>query len=288
MSTRSDVFGVTPQTGRSAPSGETAPDRSGDRTRPAVDRALVVYANPEPRSFGAAVRDECISALQSQGMDVEVSDLYEMEFNPVARAEDFAVRRFPERLWYDREQQHNVRHGRLAEDVAAEAQKLERCDLLVLVFPLWWFSVPAILKGWFDRVLVKDIAYGSGRRYETGGYVGKRAQLITTTNAWPGMMAPDGLMGSVDVILWPLTNGVLAYTGFDVLHPLVAHAVGFVDEERRAAVLTQTRGRLAEWRTSPAMPFHRSDEVDGSWRLRPEVEPRVAGHRRTDAREGER
>jgi NAD(P)H dehydrogenase (quinone) len=243
-------------------------------------RALVVFANPEPRSFGAALRDAAIEELRGQGMEVEVSDLYAMGFDPVARAEEFEVRRFPDRLWYDREQQHTVRHGRLVEDVAAEVEKLRRADLVVLVFPLWWFSVPAILKGWFDRVLVKDVAYGSGRRYEEGGFAGKRALLVTTTNAWPGMMAPDGLMGGKDVILWPLTNGVLAYTGFAVLEPVVAHAVGFVDDEARAAVVEEVRDRVRRWRELEPIPFHRGDEVDETWRLRPEVELRVVGHRR--------
>lgn len=242
--------------------------------------ALLVFAHPEPASFGAALRDHARATLEAQGMTVEVSDLYAMGFDPVARAEEFAVRRFPERLWYDREQQHAVRSGHLVADVADEVGKLGRADLVVLLFPMWWFSVPAILKGWFDRVLVKDIAYGGGRRYEDGGYAGKRAMLVTTTNAWPGMMEPDGLLGGVDVVLWPLQNGVLGYCGFSVLDPVVAHAVAFVSDEERAAVVAQLGERLEGWRTAEPIPFHMPSEVGEDWRLRAEVEIRVAGHRR--------
>jgi NAD(P)H dehydrogenase (quinone) len=227
-------------------------------------RALIVFANPEPASFGAALRDHARERLEATRHVVEVSDLYAMGFDPVARAEDFRVRRFEHRLWYDREQQHAVRNDALADDIAREVEKLRRADLVVFVFPLWWFSVPAILKGWFDRVLVKDVAYGGGRRYENGGFAGKRAMLIATTNAWPGMTEPDGLLGDIDVILWPLQNGVLAYTGFDVLPPVVAHAVAFVDDAVRAEAMDEITRRLDAWPTTPPIPFHRGVRFFGS------------------------
>ncbi|PTL59057.1 hypothetical protein C7Y72_05050 [Paraconexibacter algicola] len=244
------------------------------------ERALVVYANPEPTSFGAALRDRAVAELQAQGMEVAVSDLYAMGFDPVARGEEFSNRRFDHRLWYDREQQHAVRTDTLCDDVAAEVEKLRAADLVVLVFPLWWFSVPAILKGWFDRVLVKDVAYGGGRRYAEGGFAGKRAMLVTTTNAWPGMLAPDGLVGDVEIVLWPLQNGVLGYTGFGVLPALVANAVAFVQDEDRHAILDDLAARLADWRTAETIPFHHAGEVGEDWRLRDDVEIRVIGHRR--------
>ncbi|HEX4108704.1 MAG TPA: NAD(P)H-dependent oxidoreductase [Solirubrobacteraceae bacterium] len=246
--------------------------------------ALIVYANPEPASFGAALRDHARATLEGAGVAVELSDLYAMDFEPVARAEDFAVRRFPQRLWYDREQQHAVRNQVLAADIEAEVAKLRRADLVLLMFPLWWFSVPAIMKGWFDRVLVKGVAYGGGERYENGGFAGKRALIVTTTNAWPGMTAPDGLLGDIDVILWPLQNGVLAYTGFAVLPPVVAHAVAFVDDHERRRVLDELTARLERWGQTDPIPFHRGDEVGEDWRLRPEVTPRVIGQRRAPTR----
>ena len=246
----------------------------------APERALVVFANPEPASFGASMRDRIVDGLRAQGVEVDVSDLYAMGFDPVARGEDFRDRRFPDRLWYDREQQHAVRGDTLPDDVAGEVEKLRRADLVVLVFPLWWFSVPAIMKGWIDRTFVKEVAYGSARRYENGGFAGKRAMIVTTTNAWPGMLEPDGLMGDVEIVLWPLQNGVLAYTGFTVLPALVANAVAFVDDDARSGILEELDERVRDWRTAEPIPFHRSDEVGEDWRLLPGVEPRVVGHRR--------
>jgi putative NADPH-quinone reductase len=123
---------------------------------------LVVFAHPEPRSFGRALLDRGVAELERAGHDVVVSDLYAMGFNPIASADDFAQRRFPDALHYDREQKYAVQHGGIADDIAAEVEKLVACELLILQFPLWWFSVPAILKGWIDRVFRNGVAYGSG------------------------------------------------------------------------------------------------------------------------------
>ena len=102
-------------------------------------------------------------------------------------------------------------------DISGEIEKLFWCDTLILQFPLWWFSVPAIMKGWIDRVFVNGAVYGGGRRYDTGGLAGRRAMVVTSTAAYPDMCAADGLVGALDVILWPIQNGALAYAGCKVL-----------------------------------------------------------------------
>lgn len=242
-------------------------------------RALVVHAHPEPRAFGAALRDRAVAQLRADGHEVAISDLYAMGFDPVATERDFAVRRFEDRLFYDREQKHAVAHDALAPDIRAELDKVAACDLLVLSFPLWWFSVPAILKGWVDRVFVSGVAYGGGRRYDEGGFAGKRAIVCTTTNAWPGMVGERGMLGHVDAILWPIQNGILAYTGFDVLPPFVANAVAFVDDDARAEMLDAIAARMRDAGTTPPLDFHRVAEFGDDWRLRPEVEPRALGQR---------
>jgi putative NADPH-quinone reductase len=54
----------------------------------------------------------------------------------------------------------------LAPDIAAEVAKLARAELVMLSFPMFWFSVPAILKGWIDRVLLSGLCYGGRRFYD--------------------------------------------------------------------------------------------------------------------------
>ncbi|MEK8171985.1 NAD(P)H-dependent oxidoreductase [Streptomyces sp. M19] len=65
-----------------------------------------------------------------------------------------------ERLVVTRESKRAYTDGTLSEDIRAEQDKLRWADTIVLQFPMWWFGVPAILKGWFDRVFVKGFAYG--------------------------------------------------------------------------------------------------------------------------------
>lgn len=117
-------------------------------------------------------------------------------------------------------------HG-FSADIAAEIDKVQWCDLLILQFPLWWYSVPAIMKGWFDRVFVNGLMYGQFGRFDQGGMRGKRAMVSTTTGCFPGMVGEGGIMGHLDAVLWHLQYGTLAYVGFDVLEPFVTWSVRY-------------------------------------------------------------
>lgn len=241
---------------------------------------LIVFAHPEPRSFGRALLDAGAAALREAGHEVTVSDLYAMDFNPVASARDFSARRFPDALQYDREQKHAHEHDAFSPDIRAEIDKLLACDLLVLQFPLWWFSVPAILKGWIDRVLVNGVVYGKGRRFDTGGMKGKRAMIATTTGCYPEMMAPDGLLAAFDINLWHLQHGTLAYSGFDVLPAFTAWSIHYTDEARRRRYLDEYAARMRRIDEQPPMAAHRLAEFGPDWRLKDGIAPRTAGHRR--------
>ncbi|MGQ3028653.1 MAG: NAD(P)H-dependent oxidoreductase, partial [Ferrovibrionaceae bacterium] len=123
-------------------------------------KVLTVFAHPEPQSFGHALLERGTGTLRAAGHEVEVSDLYAMNFNPVATGADFTTRRFPSALQYDREQKQASQDRTFAPDIQTELDKLIWCDLLILQFPLWWFSVPAMMKGWIDRVFVNGTVYG--------------------------------------------------------------------------------------------------------------------------------
>ncbi|HEX4870310.1 MAG TPA: NAD(P)H-dependent oxidoreductase, partial [Moraxellaceae bacterium] len=118
---------------------------------------LIVHAHPEPRSFTASMLHTAVADLTAAGHQVEVSDLYAMDWNPVASADDFGSRKNPDYLVYALEQRHAYEAGTIAPDIAAELEKLKRADLLILNFPVYWFSVPAMLKGWIDRVLISGL-----------------------------------------------------------------------------------------------------------------------------------
>ena len=233
---------------------------------------LIVFAHPEPASFSAALKNEAVAALSQAGHAVTVSDLYAMGWNPALGSEEFAHDRAnPGFLDLSREQEHAHRNGSHAADVRAEQAKVAAADLVLFHFPVWWFGMPAMLKGWVDRVFSRGFAYSAGRKYERGHFKGKRAMLCISTGTASTLYEPDGIDGDLLHVLWPIHNGMLAYTGFTVLPPFVAWMPGRVDGAGRAATLAAYRARLASLDVAEPLFFHPWDDYDESQRLKPGV-----------------
>lgn len=233
---------------------------------------LIVYAHPEPKSFNGAMKDLAVEALTAAGHEVVVSDLYAMGWNPVTGAHDFTGERSdPTRISIAREQTHAMETGSIAPEIAAEQAKLARADLVIFQFPVWWFGMPAILKGWADRVFARGFAYITGRKYDTGMFRGKLAMIAATTGTSADTYAPDGIDGDILTVLWPIHNGLLRYSGFDVLPPFVAYMPGHVGDDGRTAYLEAYRKRLAEIDSTSRLVFHSKEDYGANERLKPGV-----------------
>lgn len=223
---------------------------------------LIVHAHPEPKSFTAALRDQAVETLQAQGHQVRVSDLYAMHWNPVASAEDFSVRENPEYLVYALEQRRNSKEQTLATDIQQELNKLLWADLLILNFPVYWFSTPAILKGWIDRVLVSGICYGGKRFYDQGGLSGKKALVAVTLGGREHMFGEGAIHGPLEDMLRPLLRGTLAYVGLDVLTPFVGWHIPYISADNRQDILLSYRQRLENIETDEAIQYPRLSQFD--------------------------
>src|SRR5262245_66151726 len=116
--------------------------------------------------------------------------------------------------------------------------------------------MPAILKGWADRVFARGFAYLPGRKYDAGMLKGKVAMVAATTGTSADTYAPDGIDGDILTVLWPIHNGLLRYSGFDVLTPFVAYMPGRVDAEGRKRYLEAYKQPLGELETTPRLFFH--------------------------------
>jgi NAD(P)H dehydrogenase (quinone) len=207
-------------------------------------RALIVYAHPEPTSFTAALKDTAASALSAAGHSVEVSDLYGEGFNPVAGRHDFTSVADGDRFHYQTEQLHASDTNCFASDLRREQERLSQADLLIFVFPLWWGGLPAILKGWFDRVCAYGVAYADGRRFDKGYFVGRRAMLGVTTGGTIERFSADGAYGEFGDVLYPVRRCILEYLGVDVMEPFVAYAAPRVDPATRAEYLRRWKASL--------------------------------------------
>lgn len=239
---------------------------------------LIVYAHSQPTSFNAALLRTAVETLEGEGHVVEVSDLYAMGFNPVASEADFKQRRFEGHLQYDREQKHAAATKTFSDDIATEIDKVLRADLLILQFPLWWFSVPAIMKGWFDRVFANGLMYGQFGRFDRGGLRGKRAMVCTSTGCFPGMVEPGGMLGHLDAVLWHLNYGTLGYVGYTVLEPFVTYSVRYEDDAERKAYLAAYAERLKHLDSIPVKPMHPVEDFGEDWKLKPGIAPKTFGH----------
>lgn len=240
---------------------------------------LIVYAHHEPASFNRTLLDVAVKTLQEAGHEVEVSDLYAMGFKAQADREDFTTVRDPARLKYAREQYYAMREDGFAPDIAAEIDKLRRCSTLILQFPLWWFSMPAIMKGWVDRVFANGVAYGGSTAafFERGMFAGKRGMVSTTTGGPPVMYAPAGMCGDIDAALWPINYGVLRFTGFDVLPAFVAHNVDAGDAAELQAQADEYAGILRRIDEIEPVFFHPWSDYGPDMMLREGVAARTIG-----------
>ena len=205
---------------------------------------LFVIANPEPRSFCHAMADAGRAALEAAGHEVVVSDLYALGFNPVAGRHDFHTVADADRFHYQSEQSKAAREGGFAADIATEQSKVGAADMLVLVFPLWWGGPPAILKGWFERVMAYGFAYVDGFRFDSGLFRGRRAMFAVTTGGTPARFSPEGVYGPIADVLMPVKRLGLEYMGYDVSEPFVAYAAPRVEPEARSAYLAEFGQRL--------------------------------------------
>jgi len=249
---------------------------------------LLVLAHPETASLNGALHRFMHERLVAAGHSVRTSDLYAMRWKPSLDADDFSERDATARFDPALESLRAFETGTQAADIAAEQQKLLWADAVIVQFPLWWYSMPAILKGWFERIYAYGFAYGVGEHSDThwgdrfgeGTLAGKRAMVVTTTGGWATHYAPRGINGPMDDLLFPIQHGILYYPGFDVMPPYVVHRTGKVDQAAFARITGELGERLDTLFTAEPIPFRRQNAGDyeiPALTLRPDIAPGQAG-----------
>jgi len=205
---------------------------------------LIVLAHPEPHSFSGAMAETAATGLTALGHQVVVSDLYRQGFDPVSDRRNFTGAR--DAAYYKQQVEEAFATGSrgFVPDLEREIARLEACELMIWQFPLWWFGLPAVLKGWVDRVFAFQRIYGGGRIYDNGLFRGRRALLSFTTGGPPEAYRADGRNGDIEAILRPIQRGMLQFVGFDVLRPQIVWQAARLSAADRATALADWRGRL--------------------------------------------
>lgn len=202
--------------------------------------ALVVHAHPEPTSFSTAQALAARESLVELGYSVELIDLYGRQWAPVLDRDEFPP--FDGPFKPQREQWNAVKGGLLASEVQADLEAVFRADLLVLSFPLWWFSLPAILKGWIDRVFVMGgVSGGDVGVFDGAALTGRRAVVLATTGGSADAFTRDGAFGDTDDFLFHIHRGMLEFVGYDALEPVITYGPAHLDDVQRAEALARVR-----------------------------------------------
>ncbi|MBX7267715.1 NAD(P)H-dependent oxidoreductase [Micromonospora sp. Llam7] len=232
-------------------------------------KTLIVYAHPEPRSLNGSLKDLAVSTLETAGHEVRVSDLYAMNWKAAVDATDFGGYATSP-LQVARSSGGAYDAGALTRDVAAEQEKLLWADTVVFQFPMWWYTMPAILKGWVDRVFSYHFAYGVGvhdethygERFGEGTLRGRRAILSVTVGGPESHYTDRGINGPIEDLLFPIHHGILYYPGVEVLPPFVLYGADKITDDGFENAAKVWQERLLSLETTEPIAFRRQNFGD--------------------------
>ncbi len=209
-------------------------------------KVLYVYAHPEPKSFNAALKDTALDALKEKGHEVKLSNLYAMKFHPVLKASDFPERKNLDVFNPFFEAIKASKSGAFAPDIKEEMEKVKWADLIIFQFPIYFTAMPAIMKGWIDRILAPGFGFNpiTNNAYDTGLFKGKSAMLVTTTGSPKEMYSEGGGHGDLNKHLESITHCVFEFMGMKVLPSHIIYEASSMSRERGAEELEKYKKSL--------------------------------------------
>jgi NAD(P)H dehydrogenase (quinone) len=161
--------------------------------------ALIVVAHPDPKSLSHGVAASLAEGVGMAGHTFEIADIAAEGFDPRYTATDLAVHR---------------REVAPAADVAAEQARIDGADTLVLVYPVYWWSMPALLKGWIDRVFANGWAYDEGAGIKPVKRLRHlKVHLVAIGGATTRTYARHGYFGAMKT---QIDHGIFDYVGAPV------------------------------------------------------------------------
>lgn len=202
-----------------------------------MKNALIVTAHPYIQSFNFALRSEMLVTLKSSNWHCNSSDLYQQSFNPLLGTDDFT--QFDDEIGFNlaKQQVQATKSKSYHPEIAAEQDKLSQADLVILQFPLWWGSYPAILKGWIERVISRGFAYGEN--FELSN---KKVMLSVTTG---GASNKEEEKYYADKVA-RLAADIFEYTKMDIQPPFICHGPSFLSTQQREQSLNALSKHLDE------------------------------------------
>ncbi|MBO1512001.1 NAD(P)H-dependent oxidoreductase [Metabacillus bambusae] len=186
---------------------------------------LIVYAHPNPESLNHAILDKTVNALKKNGHEVVVRDLYELDFQPVLKPEDTEA----------------MKAGNTPNDIKTEQEFVAEADVIIFIYPVWWTGLPAILKGYVDRVFAFGFAYSAGAEGVIKLLEGKKGFIINThgtpNEVYDEMGMTAGLKVTSDI-------GIFDFTGIEPVEHLLFGSIGYLDDEGYKDILMKVEDTI--------------------------------------------
>ena len=187
---------------------------------------LLIYTHLNPGSFTKAVSDEVTKTVEAEGHDVKTIDLYQDKFNPVLEFID-------------------IEHMFMGKEAPADVKKYQEmiswADKLVFVYPLWWGQMPAMLKGFIDRVFTNGYAFVYTETGADGLLKGKTAHTFLNSGGSNEMLEMSGMQSAITKIH---SDSIFGFCGMEAKITFFGNVASGTDEERKA-YLSSVKGHLA-------------------------------------------
>lgn len=183
---------------------------------------LIVYAHPSPKSFNHAILETISDELKKKKKEFKVRDLYKIGFNPVLSVKDLSA----------------IQDGAIPKDIKKEQNYISKADTLIFISPIWWSAMPAILKGYIDRVFSLKFAYDITEEGVKGLLKGKKVFIVSTTGA---SKEDYEKMGAFKMMNMSMDMAIFQFSGMKIMGHKYFSSVPYVSQQDRRKMLKELR-----------------------------------------------
>jgi NAD(P)H dehydrogenase (quinone) len=181
---------------------------------------LIIYAHPSPNSFSNAIMNTIIELSIKNGHKIEVRDLYYINFNPVLKDCDFM----------------GAKENRIPQEIKREQEYLRWANVITFIYPIWWLGMPAIVKGYIDRVFFHDLIFNYKSQQSEQMLMKKKVIILNP-------MGTSNESYEKDEMLKAMKNtcdmGIFQFCGMEVIDHKFFGDIKTGDKEKRKAYLEE-------------------------------------------------
>ncbi|SIQ90866.1 MULTISPECIES: NAD(P)H-dependent oxidoreductase [Chryseobacterium] len=164
-------------------------------------RHLIIYAHPNENSLNHHLLSTVVETLQSRNEEIIVRDLYTIGFDPVLSLADMQGQRM----------------GEISDDVRTEQEHISWAERITFIYPIWWTGLPAMMKGYIDRVFSYGFAYRYDQGIQKGLLKGKKTVIINTHGKSHEEYEKTGMDKALTLTS---DNGIFIYSGLEIISHL--------------------------------------------------------------------